>query len=119
MNNNMIVFGTVKVPGHEFIGTMSASQLMRITVDPRRTEDEKTRAADASMQATYEIRKQVQREFAGAKAKNVESYADYICRIAKGEDGITPGIVLWTAEKLNVIDADCNDPRFLPSIFSR
>jgi hypothetical protein len=111
MNNNMIVFGTVKVPGHEFIGTMSASQLMRITVDPRRTEDEKTRAADASMQATYEIRKQVQREFAGAKAKNVESYADYICRIAKGEDGITPAIVLWTAEKLNVIDADGYLPR--------
>jgi hypothetical protein len=49
---------------------------MRITVDPQRTEDEKTRASDASMQATNDIRKQVQREFAGAKAKNVESYAD-------------------------------------------
>jgi hypothetical protein len=34
MNNNMIVFGTVKVPQHEFIGTMSASQLMRITGRP-------------------------------------------------------------------------------------
>ena len=47
----MIVSGTVKVPGHEFIATMPASQLMRMTVDPRRTEDEKTRAADASIQA--------------------------------------------------------------------
>jgi hypothetical protein len=46
-----------------------------------------------------------------AKAKNVESYADYIRRIAKGEDGITPAIVLWTAEKLNVIDADGCPPR--------
>jgi hypothetical protein len=111
MNNNMIVFGTVKVPEHEFIGTMSASQLMRITVDPRRTEEEKTRAADASLQATYDIRKQVQREFAGAKAKNVESYADYICRMADGADGITPAIVLWTAEKLNVLEADGYLPR--------
>ncbi len=48
----------------------------------------------------------MQREFAGAKAKNVESYADYICRMADGADGITPAIVLWTAEKLNVLEAD-------------
>ncbi len=103
MNDNMTmkVLGTEKVPGHEFVATMPASLLMKMTLDPRKTEDQKLRTDDASIQAIYDIRKQVQREFANsAKAKNVEPYADYICRLYEGADGITPSIVLWTSQRL-------------------
>jgi DGQHR domain-containing protein len=103
MNDNltMRVLGTEKVAGHEFVATMPASLLMKMTVDPRKTEDQKLRSDDASIQAIYDMRKQVQREFSNsAKAKNVEPYSDYICQLFEGADGITPSIVLWTGQEL-------------------
>jgi DNA sulfur modification protein DndB len=99
----MKVSGTEKVTGKEFVATMPASLLMKMTVDPRKTEDQKLRSDDASIQAIYDIRKQVQREFSNsAKARNVEPYADYICRLYEGADGITPSIVLWTSQQLEI-----------------
>jgi hypothetical protein len=67
---------------------------MKMTLDPRKTEDQKLRSDDASIQAIYDIRKQVQIEFAkSAKAKNVEPYSDYLSRLSEGADGSTPSIV--------------------------
>ena len=98
--NPIKVEGTVKIDDHEFIGTMDTNQLLRIVTDPRRVVDAGSRAADASLQAIYEVRAKVQRGFEGAKAENVEPYANYICALFEGKDGITPAITLWTADEL-------------------
>jgi DGQHR domain-containing protein len=103
LNSSIPVYGTEKVPGHEFVATMPAAQLMKMTVDPRKTEDGTLRSDDTQLQEVYAIRQQVQREFRNsAKARNVKPYADYICRLLEGENGITPSIVLFTPKKLEV-----------------
>jgi hypothetical protein len=57
--------------------------------------------ASRDLQDLREIREEVQRLFAGAKAKNVGPYADYIAEVHAGTvDGITPPIILYSEEKL-------------------
>jgi DGQHR domain-containing protein len=102
LNSTIEVYGTEKVQGHEFVATMPAAQLMRITVDPRKTEDLALRADDIQLQNVFALRQQVQREFLNsAKARNVKPYADYICKLLDGMNGITPSIVLYTSAKLD------------------
>ena len=104
-DNSMIkVYGAEKVPGHELIATMPAALLMRLTVDPRKTEDVNQRANDVQLQDVYTVRKEVQREFqSSAKARNVAPYAQYILKLLESSDnGITPSIVLYTSQKLHV-----------------
>lgn len=116
MNTNTVlpILGTYKVPGHEFVATIPASLLMKMTQDPRRSEDSRAREGDAALAALWEVRKQVQREFAGsAKARNVASYSDYIVRLSEGDPGITPGIVLWTREALESDTTEESLPKLL------
>ncbi len=103
LNSSIPVYGTEKVLDHEFVATMPAAQLMKMTVDPRKTEDVTLRSDDTQLQEVYAIRQQVQREFQNsAKARNVKPYADYICQLLEGQNGITPSIVLFTPKKLEI-----------------
>jgi DNA-sulfur modification-associated len=53
-------------------------------------------------QDLLEIRKEVQRRFAGAKEKNVPKYADYLIDVHHGKDGTTPAIMLFSQDQLQV-----------------
>jgi DNA sulfur modification protein DndB len=91
----------VKINDHQFLGRLKAPQLFQIAPDPRDTEDRKKIGASKDLQDLWEIREEVQRLFAGAKAKNVSPYADYIVDVRSGEvDGITPPIILYSEDKL-------------------
>ena len=91
----------VRINEHQFLGRLKAPQLFQIAPDPRDSEDRKKVDASKDLQDLQEIREEVQRLFAGAKAKNVIPYADYIMEVHAGEvDGITPPIILYSEEKL-------------------
>ncbi len=91
----------VKINDNQFLGRLKAPQLFQIAPDPRDTENRKKVEASKDLQDLQEIREEVQRLFAGQKAKNVDSYADYIVQVRAGEvDGITPPIILYSEEKL-------------------
>jgi DGQHR domain-containing protein len=91
----------VSLDGHRFLGRMKAAQLMQVAQDPRRTEDEKQVAADASLSETRKVREMVQRLFEGAKERNVGPYADYLVAVHNGQNGMAPPIILFTKEKLS------------------
>lgn len=90
--NGSLVVGT-RVGRHRFIGRMMAAQLFQLAPDPRKD------AQDA-------LRRQIQREFEGAKKKNVSPYADYIVDVAHGKPGQAPVIALYTPEELPIEEHD-------------
>ena len=91
----------VKINDHQFLGRLKATQLFQIAPNPRDAEDRKKVDASKELQDLREIRDEVQRLFAGAKAKNVPGYADYIVEVHAGEaDGITPPIILYSEDEL-------------------
>jgi DGQHR domain-containing protein len=91
----------VKINDHQFLGRLKAPQLFQIAPNPRDSEDRKKVDASKDLQDLREIREEVQRLFAGAKAKNVGPYADYILDVHLGEvDGITPPIILYSEDEL-------------------
>jgi hypothetical protein len=96
----------VKINDHQFLGRLKATQLFQIAPNPRDAEDRKKVDASKELQDLREIRDEVQRLFAGAKAKNVPPYADYIVEVHAGEvDGMTPPIILYSEDELaNEID---------------
>jgi DNA sulfur modification protein DndB len=85
---------------NQFLAAVPGAQLFQLVVDPRQTQDEKLVAEDPALAAVREIRSEVQRMFEGAKKRNVPEYAKYIDNIHKGETGLTPAIILWSAEVL-------------------
>jgi len=92
----------VKLDEHRFLGKMKGAQLLQVAVDPRKTEDLKQVAASAELDSIRRIRMDVQRLFEGAKAKNVESYAKYIVGLRAGTPGMTPPIILFTEQALQI-----------------
>ncbi len=100
-----IVAGVV-IDEYRFLGRMRASQLFQVAMDPRRTEDLRQREGNTQLENVLRIRMEVQRLFEGAKAKNVEPYAQYIVNVHDGADGMAPPIILFTEKILSV----CDDP---------
>lgn len=96
------ILGGVELDEHRFLARVRIPQLRQIAPDPRDSEDKKKLASLKQMQELREIREDVQRLFEGAKAKNVDPYADYIVDVYRGDDGITPPIILFSEEPLQV-----------------
>lgn len=92
----------IQIDQTTFLGAMWSNQLFMLARDPRDAEDPRKVAADRSLQDLAEIRDDVQRLFVGAKRKNVPSYASYLVAVSKGEDGMTPPIILYSKEPLPV-----------------
>lgn len=101
MNNQQALQGNFKISGHEFITTLPAAQLLKITTDPRLTENQKARESHAGLEEIFNLRQQVQRLFTGAKQKNVAAYAKYIASLDAGSFGVTPQIILYTSRDLD------------------
>src|SRR5438034_11312701 len=92
----------VTINEHQFLGRLKATQLFQIAPNPRDSEDRKKVDASKELQDLREIREEVQRLFAGAKAKNVVPYADYIVALhSGGSDGMTPPIILYSEDTLD------------------
>ncbi|HEY2092108.1 MAG TPA: DNA sulfur modification protein DndB [Thermoanaerobaculia bacterium] len=96
-----IIAGVV-LDGHRFSGKMRGAQLLQLAVDPRKTEDLSQVATSTELEALRKMRTEVQRLFEGAKAKNVEPYANYIVAVNTGQNGMTPPIILFTEHELPV-----------------
>jgi DNA sulfur modification protein DndB len=92
----------VQISDHLFLARVRATQLFQIAPDPRDAEDRKKVEASKELQDLREIREDVQRLFAGQKAKNVPGYADYIVAVLQGQDGMTPPIILYSEEGLQI-----------------
>ena len=95
------------VPGSQlddnrFVGRMRAAQLLKIADDPRITEDKRQRASSQQLENLFQMRKEVQRLFEGAKAKNVVPYAAYIIAVHEGQDGMVPPLILYCEDSLPV-----------------
>jgi len=94
------VVAGVKIDEHRFIARVKPAQLFQMIVNPMLTEDDEEREKNRDVQASWDIRRQVQRLFEGAKEKNVGNYASYICGLAGGNAGMTPVIELYTDKTL-------------------
>src|SRR5262245_42072863 len=94
----------VSLDNRRFLGRMRASQLLQVTIDPRRTEDLRQLDGNTQLQNLRQIRMEVQRLFQGAKARNVEPYAQYIKKVHDGHDGMAPPIILFSEKPLPVDD---------------
>lgn len=103
--NGHVIAGA-KIDAHRFVGRVKAAQLFQIAPDPRDAEDKKKYDASKALQELQGIREEVQRNFEGAKRKNVPSYADYIAAVSEGEEGITPPITLYVEQELDVEEYD-------------
>ncbi|WMT89185.1 DNA sulfur modification protein DndB [Pelagibacterium sp. H642] len=90
----------VKIDDRMSLCALPANQLFQLTLDPRDAEDKKKLAASKPLQVLAELREDVQRLFEGQKRKNVPSYAEYICGLHRGADGMTPPIILYSEEPL-------------------
>lgn len=100
------ILGGVELDPHRILARVRIPQLRQIAPDPRDSEDKKKLASLKSAQELREIREDVQRLFEGAKAKNVRPYADYIVELYGGQDGITPPIILYSEQPLQVATDD-------------
>jgi DGQHR domain-containing protein len=96
----------VVLDDHRFLGRMKGAQLLQVAVDPRKTEDLKQVSASADLENLRRIRMDVQRLFEGAKAKNVEPYAQYIAVLRNGGMGMTPPIILFAQDALPIVEND-------------
>jgi DNA sulfur modification protein DndB len=94
------VLAGIEIDEHRFIARVKPAQLFQMVVNPMLTEDEEEREKNRDVQATWNVRRQVQRLFEGAKEKNVGPYARYICGLAHGQDGLTPVIELYSDQSL-------------------
>jgi len=100
-----IPFACQILDDHKLVGAMPGGLLDQVTYDPRSIEDKRAPDFDHRLREIAEIRREVQRLFEGVKKANVESYADYVEHLAKDEEyGITPAIILWSPEPLQVIN---------------
>jgi DNA sulfur modification protein DndB len=91
---------------NRFLARVKIAQLLQIAPDPRDTEDKRKLASLKELQDLREVREDVQRLFEGAKAKNVEPYAEYIVGLHHGDDGITPPIILFSEKPLDTATDD-------------
>ena len=96
------ILGGVELDDRRFLARVRIPQLRQIAPDPRDSEDKKKLASLKQMQELREIRDDVQRLFEGAKAKNVGPYAEYIAEVHHGQDGITPPVILYSEQPLQV-----------------
>jgi DNA sulfur modification protein DndB len=108
----------VLISGHLFLARVRATQLFQIAPDPRDAEDRKKVEASKELRDLREIREDVQRLFAGQKAKNVPDYADYMVAVLRGQDGMTPPIILYSEDGLEV-EVDEYGKGFLQVPFDR
>ena len=90
----------VKINEKMSLCSLPANLLFQLTLDPRDAEDRKKVASSKDLQELAELREDVQRLFEGQKRKNVPHYADYICSLRKGVDGMTPPIILYSKDAL-------------------
>lgn len=97
----------VKIDDFRFMGRVQAAQLFHFAPDPRDAENRRLADSSKELQVLAEVRAEVQRLFAGAKAKNVPDYAHYIVAVSRhGQNGLTPPIVLYSQEPLkNHVDS--------------
>jgi DNA sulfur modification protein DndB len=101
-----IPFSCQVLDRHKVIGAMPGALLEQVTYDPRTIEDKRAPAYDPRLHEAAEIRREVQRLFEGVKKANVNPYAEYIGHLARDEQyGITPPIILWSPEPLQVLEA--------------
>jgi len=100
LSKHVPITGT-KIGAHKFVGTLSFADLAQLTGNP--LEAEKKGTYDVRAVANRGLRRQIQRVFQAGKAKNVKEYARYITDHVYGDGtGITPAIVLWTPEELDI-----------------
>lgn len=88
-----------------FVGAVLESQLFALAPDPRLAEDAKAAALAPLIATVATLRRDVQRQFEGAKARNVALYATYLERVQHGAAGFAPPLLLWTPDPLMTTDS--------------
>ena len=80
--------------GNTFIGALKIKELLALALNPKTAD---------KWEPLLPLRRKMQRDFIGAKARNVIPYSQYLERIwLEGEIGIAPPITLFAEESLTV-----------------
>jgi DGQHR domain-containing protein len=94
------ILAGVRINSHVFLARIRARQLMQLTPDPRLVDNPQRVKESRELQVMRSLRGELQREFQGAKAKNVPKYAEYILGLSHGMEGLTPPIILYSEQAL-------------------
>lgn len=94
------LIASVKINDHMCLCSIPSKLLFDLAPDPREAEDKKKVSASKILEKVAELRDDVQRMFEGNKRKNVPSYANYIMRLRRGGEGMTPPIILYSPDPL-------------------
>ncbi len=103
----MSALTTITLPGfplakqHRFVSVMPFAAIRQLVPEPKRLKVGDKHLPPELVQ-TAEDNRFIQRDFSGAKAKNVQPYADYILSHVTQGDGYMPRILVWTKDALVV-----------------
>jgi len=98
-----VLVAALALDEHRAIARMSGHQLFAVADDPRKAERDKDVEGDSDLEHLRAMRKEVQRFFVGAKARNVEPYARYVVNVVEGKiEGMTPAIILHSEQPLPI-----------------
>jgi len=103
-----------KVSDNVFVARIKTSTLLKVSIDPRRTEDKRQCSTDSRLTDHLELRTEVQRLFEGSKKKNVPGYARYLVGLHNNDPGITPPIIFFVAQELQVYEKGKSAQLLLP-----
>jgi hypothetical protein len=101
----------VRIPGSlvdpmEFTGTISASDMYKVTCDPALLEDEGYVRNNPNLSNVAAMHAQIQRQMVGAKKRNRKFYGEYLVCGERGAIAGVPAIWLYSPKKLNVLEFD-------------
>lgn len=92
----------LKISDRLFLARVESAKLLTFAPNPLETENRKRLESSRALQEIWEVRKDVQRLFAGAKQRNVPGYSKYILDMRDGGLGITPPIMLYSEQALEI-----------------
>lgn len=98
-------FQALACGGNVFVTVMTQKQLDHVTYRPSIIYDKRVQRLNLDdVSQTLDTLRQIQRPVVGAKAKNIDSYAEYQIDLARGEIfGIIPPRILWTPEEIRLM----------------
>src|SRR5215475_13055813 len=95
----------IPLGGHGFVTAMSQKELNQFTYRPAMVYDRRVqRLGLEEYDDLLRTLREIQRPVAGAKARNVDRYAEYQVGLARGEHwGLVPPRILWSEEQIKFV----------------
>jgi DNA-sulfur modification-associated len=95
----------IPLGGQGFVTAMSQKEISQFTYRPAMIYDKRVqRLGLEEVEELLRMLREIQRPVAGAKARNIDRYAEYQVGLARGEHwGLVPPRILWSPEEIKFV----------------